>query len=60
VGDAEPEKFGFYGKFIRRFDLLNNEESAFVNLGCCTGCYQRVKNSDFYPRRELGFTTGNF
>jgi hypothetical protein len=43
VGDAEPEKFGFSGKFIRRFDLLNKEESAFVNLGCCTGCYRRVK-----------------
>jgi hypothetical protein len=43
VGDAEPEKFGFSGKFIRRFDLLNKEESAFVNLGCYTGCYRRVK-----------------
>ncbi len=25
VGDAEPEKFGFFGKIIRRFDLINKK-----------------------------------
>ncbi len=43
VGDAEPEKFGFFRKIIRRFNLLNNEESAFDSLGCCTGYNERVK-----------------
>ncbi len=50
VGDAEPEKFGFSGKIIRRFDLSNKEESALFNLGCCTECYRRVKNGEFYIR----------
>ncbi len=43
--DAEPEKFGFSREIIRRFDLLNNEGSALVNQGCCTGCDRRVKKT---------------
>ncbi len=45
MGDAEPEKFGFSGKCIRRFALLNNEESALANQGICREGYRRVKKT---------------